>query len=85
MTSLADARAMVAQLFWYAPQAKQELIARHMVAAETNAYHAAWELYGRVKGYPCSCSPCLSAPPVGSEAVVRLLASALTPADNHLG
>lgn len=77
--NLADARAMVAQLFWYAPRAKRELIAGYMVQAETNAYHAAWELYGRPRGYPCSCTPCLSAPPVGSELIVRILLQGRAP------
>lgn len=77
--TLADARAMVAQLFWYAPQAKQTEIARYMVQAGVCALHAAWELYGRVKGLPCVCTPCLSEPPIGSEVIVRILLQGRAP------
>lgn len=76
---LADARAMVAQLFWYAPQAKQEAVARYMVQENVNALHAAWELFGRVKGVPCLCSPCLLAPPIGSELTIKILLQGRAP------
>lgn len=60
-----DAAAMVAQLFSRAPQEKRDLIVMYMLQEQVNALHAAWMLFGRVKGLPCACTPCLSAPRVG--------------------
>ncbi len=79
--TIADARAMVAQLFWYAPRSRQLAIARHMVAADTNALHAAWFLFGRARGLPCRCTPCETEPAAGSEVVMRVLVQGRAPDD----
>lgn len=34
-------------------------IAKRMAETGTCVVHAAWELYGRPKGLPCHCSPCM--------------------------
>lgn len=74
-----DAEAIVAQLFSRAPQEKRDLIVMYMLQEQVNALHAAWMLFGRVKGLPCACTPCLSAPPIGSELIVRILLQGRSP------
>lgn len=57
--SLADARAMVAQFDLRISAADKEAVAIRMVDTGASALHALWELYGRAKGLPCACTPCV--------------------------
>lgn len=77
--TLADASAMVAQFPRLGTPEQREAITLYVAATGVNVIHAAWVLYGRDRGKRCMCTPCMTAPPTGSEAVVRILLQGRAP------